>query len=263
MTNGDHIHASAKTMPMREPQTRVHQDERLAGEDPHRLRQEPEGRVVIVAEEGADRHERQHHRRQHEDEQIPSQRELLREQEGEQEADHHLHRHGHDDEDDRVVQPVPDVGVGENLGVVVEPDPGRRPRAIGLVAEEREPERPQKREDVHQKEERERRRHEEAADVFSPGVCDQRHGEKGGERGRSPEGNLRRQECNRQRHADHENDQRALPIVPAQRDHIVGRTERFEERQLSWSLARRIEAPLVSDEERSTTTFSWPGGAPR
>ena len=205
-------------MPIREPQTRVHQNEGLAGEDPHRLRQEPESRVVVVTEEGANRHEGQHHRRQHEDEQIAAQRELLREQEGKEEADHHLQRHGHDDEDDRVVQPVPNVGVGENLGVVVEPDPGRRPRPVGLVAEEGQPERPQKREDVHQKKERERRRHEEAADVFSPRVCDQRHGEKGGERGRSPEGNLRRQECNRQRHADHENDQRALPIVPAQRD---------------------------------------------
>ena len=76
------------------------------------------------------------------------------------------------------MQAVPDVGVAEDIGVVVEPNPGRRPRAIGAVAKERQPERPQKREDIHQ--EQERQRHEQSADVFPPGVGDQRHGEKGG-----------------------------------------------------------------------------------
>src|ERR1700729_1885652 len=43
---------------------------------------------------------------------------------------------------------------------------------------------------------------------------------------------------------------------------LVERTERFQGRQLSWSLARKIGAPRVSG-ERSAITISWPDGAPR
>ena len=59
---------------------RAHQNEWLAGNEPHRLGEQAEGRIVIVAKEGADRDEGQHHRREHENQEKAPQRELLRKQ---------------------------------------------------------------------------------------------------------------------------------------------------------------------------------------
>ena len=73
-------------------------------------------------------------------------------------------------------------GIGEDVLVVVEADEGRRPRAVGAVGEERKPERPQQREDVHHEQERDRRRDQQAARVAAPGVVD------GGRRGEAADG---------------------------------------------------------------------------
>ena len=58
----------------------------------HDLAQQAEGRLVVVAEEGADRDEGEHHRRQHQDQQEAPAGELALEQQRQQEAHDHLQR---------------------------------------------------------------------------------------------------------------------------------------------------------------------------
>ena len=55
----------------------VHQNELVAGDFPHGIAEDAEGRVIVVGEEHTGRHDRQHHRREYKNEQVLAQRELF------------------------------------------------------------------------------------------------------------------------------------------------------------------------------------------
>ena len=229
-----------------------HQDERLAGEDAHRLRKQPEGGIVIVAEEGADSHERQHHRRQDEDHQVAPEGETVLEKSSASRnptiiwalTDKIAH-------DDGVVQAVPQVRVGQNVGVLFAARPNLGcSRPIGPIGEEREAERPQQGEDIHQeKANMERRRDQEAADMSAPGVDHQRRREQRRERRRNPERGARRKRRDGQRHSDGEQHQRRRPVVPARLDPLrreMIRRSRFRRGHLALSSRfRAVEATVA------------------
>src|SRR6185437_13371363 len=95
------------------------------------------------------------------------------------------------------------------------------------IAEEREPKRPQKGENIHQKQERQRRRHQKTAGIAAPGVDDHGRGKERSENRRRPEGDLWWQKRDRDRHGDDEHDQSAPPVVPARRDQSLKKRGRL------------------------------------
>ena len=146
----------------------VHQDELAVAQAVQHVAEDAEGRVIVVGEEHARGDHRQHHRRQHQDQQILAQRELLGEQHRQQEPDQHLGRHREHHEHRGVDEGIP-VGrrgevVGQHLDVVVEADEADR-LLVRLVGEERQPQRPQQRKDVHDEQDRDGRRDQQAAVV--------------------------------------------------------------------------------------------------
>jgi hypothetical protein len=155
----------------------IERREGLAGEGADGLAQQPECRLVIVVKERADGDVAQHHGGQHQHQQDAPAGEIALEQQGEQEADDHLYADGEDNDDGGRLQAVPDVFVGQNFGIVVEADElERRLLAIGAKVVETEPERPHQREDVHQEQQRDGRRHQQRSVIPAPGIDNGGHG---------------------------------------------------------------------------------------
>ena len=195
----------------------VHQDELAVGDAVDHVAEDAEGRVIVVGEEHARGDDRQHHRRQHQDQQVLAQRELLGEQHRQQEADEHLRRHREHHEHRGIDEGVP-VGrrgdvVGQHLDVVVEADEADR-LLVRLVGEERQPQRPQQRKDVHHEQHGDRRRDQQAAVIAAAvGIHHEGRGDQRRHGADDPEGDGRRQGRHRERGDDEADENGEPPIV--------------------------------------------------
>ena len=183
----------------------------------HHVAEDAEGRVVIVGEEDARCDDGEHHRCQHENEEVLAKRKLLGEEHGQQKADDHLRRDREDHEHRRIDQRVPvrfgGQIVGQHLDVVVEPDEADR-LLVGLVGEEGKTQRPEQREDVHDEEHGNGRRHQKATIVAAAIGVDHEGGSNERHHGANdPEGRRRRKQDGRQNRDDQAHDDGKLPIV--------------------------------------------------
>ena len=161
-------------MPASAPTSEPRQDEGLAGDRLHRLAQQPEGGLIVVAEEGADRDEAQHHRRQHQHQQHAATGEGLLEEQRQQEAHHELQQHVDRDHDGRGLEALPDHRVGQHLLVILKPDEFRLFDTVRPISIEAQAEGPEQRKNVHDEKHGERRRDQERPAVALEEALQQR-----------------------------------------------------------------------------------------